>query len=295
MKKPTAKKPHPWEDPPPPGDVRRDTWFKWGWSAPDAARNPALWPVSWMYGKSALDSLRRLAARSRRVLDIRCGSGWLLWEAAKVAPQAQLLGLDTRAEAVAWGQAQCEVRLGRSMGQVEIRQQDFLDFESEPASYDLIICSFALHQWSDASALLEKMQLLLKPGGHVFYYDATEPTEHTVDRLSRYYFRRQRLRGVATDLWNVRRQVRAGYAKDSLRSLRHPEAPSEGEFFAVLQSQFAVLEQGRLRALCDLWLRSLPKKLSWLWLIALLWLDRLVIAFKWLDGCRRFAVARKEE
>jgi hypothetical protein len=94
-------------------------------------------------------------------------------------------------------------------------------------------------------------------------------------------------------LWNLRREVRAGFAKDSLRGWRHPKAGPEGEIFAVFQSTFEVMEQGRFRALTDLWLRSLPVRFRWLWLPLLIGIDQLTISLGWLEGCRRYALARK--
>lgn len=292
-KSPARKKPHPWEEPQAPSLPKTGWAFKLGWTAPDVGSNPGLWPFRWIYGGRALARARKLAAGSRRILDVRCGSGWLLWELAKVAPQAQLTGLDSRTIPLAWGQLQSETRLGAAMGKVELIEKDFLDYEGEPASFDLILCNLALSQIDTAAPWLEKMYQLLKPGGHIYYYEGTEPTSHTVDRLARYYLKRRRWRGVVTDLWNLRREVRSLYSRDSLRSWRHPEAAPEVELFAAFQGFFEVMEQGRFRALTDLWLRSLPGRFRWLWLGLLLALDRLAIALGWLDGARRYAIGRK--
>ena len=289
----TPKKPHPWEEPQAPRAPQASWVFRIGLTAPDVVTNPSLWAFRWIYGGRALRRLKGAARGARRVLDIRCGCGWLLWELAKVAPQAQLLGLDTRLRPLMWGQLQSENRLGGSMGQVELREEDFLDLKAEDESFDLIVCNFALSQSLEAAPVLEKIQRLLSPGGTVFYYEGTEPTSLTVDNLARYYQRRRRWRGIHTDLWNLRREVRAGYAKDSLRAWRHPKAATEGELFSVFQSMFEVMEQGRFRALTDLWLNSLPTRFRWLWLPVLIWLDKLLISLGWLDGCRRYALARK--
>lgn len=264
-----------------------------GLTAPDVATNPALWPFRWIYGHRAVRRLKKVAQGARRILDIRCGSGWLLWELAKVAPQAQLLGLDTRLRPLMWGQLQAESRLGSAMGQVELREEDFLDLEAEDESFDLILCNLALSQSEEAAPILEKIHRLLAPNGIVYYYEGTEPTSLTVDSLAHYYQRRRRWRGIHSDLWNLRREVRAGYAKDSLRHWRNPKASAEGELFGAFQGFFEVMEQGRFRALTDLWLKSLPVRFRWLWLPLLILLDNLAISLGWLDGCRRYAIARK--
>jgi len=291
--KSASQKPHPWEEPRAPRAPQANNLFKMGLTAPDVATNPALWPFRWIYGRRALSRLKRVARGARRVLDIRCGSGWLLWELAKVAPQAHLLGLDTRLRPLMWGQLQSETRLTGSMGKVELREEDFLNLEAEDESFDLIVCNLAFSQLEEASAVLEKVQRLLAPGGTVYYYDATEPTSLTVDSLAHYYQRRRRWRGIQSDLWNLRREVRANYAKDSLRAWRNPQACAEGEVFSVFQSLFEVMEQGRFRALTDLWLKDLPVRFRWLWLPLLIWLDQLLIRWGWLEGCRRYALARK--
>jgi ubiquinone/menaquinone biosynthesis C-methylase UbiE len=287
------KTPDPWEEPPAPRNPRPGTLFRWGLTAPDVARNPMLWPFRWIYGDHALHRLRRIASGARRILDVRCGSGWLLWELAKVAPQAKLLGLDTREQAVAWGQLQSEHRLGAAMGSIELQERDFLDYSGEDGSFDLVLCNLALSQTEQADLWLEKIQRLLKPGGTVYYYEGTEPTNLTIDRLARYYYRRRRWRGVHSDLWNLRREVRSNYSQDSLRAWRHPKAAPEVELFGAFQGLFEVMEQGRLRALTDLWLKSLPAKWRWAWLPFLLLLDKTVVGLGWLDGSRRYAFGRK--
>jgi len=289
----SKKKAHPWEEPLPPSRPKGGWSFKAGLSAPDVTSNPSLWPFRWIYGGRALRRVKELARSSRRILDVRCGTGWLLWELAKVAPQAQLLGLDTRVGALAWGQLQSELRLGATMGKVELKEQSFLDLEAADGTYDLILCNFALSQTDDAAPWLEKMERLLKPGGYIYYYEATEPTSHTVDQLARYYLKRRRWRGMISDLWNLRREVRSMYAKDSLRSLRHPAAAPEVELYAAFQGLFEVMEQGRFRSLTDLWLRALPTRFRWFWLGLLLAVDRLAIAMGWADGARRYALGRK--
>jgi SAM-dependent methyltransferase len=284
---------HPWEEPHAPSVAPSGRLFRWGLTAPDVSLNPALWPFAWIYGKLALRRARRLASQARRILDIRCGSGWLLWELAKVAPQAHLVGLDTRLRPLTWGQLQSESRLGPAMGKVELLEKSLLDYEAAPESFDLILCNFAFTRVEEAAPWLEKVQKLLKPGGHVYYYDATEPTALTVDRLASWYRRRTRWSGGYTDLWSLRRRVRAEFADDPLRRLRHPKAASEGEIWSCFQSMFEVLEQGRIRSITDLWLNSLPTRGKVLWLPLLLALDRLTIALGWLEGCRRYAWARK--
>ena len=287
------QRPHPWEEPLAPSVVPSGRLFRWGLTAPDLGRNPALWPFAWIYGQVALHRARRLASQARRILDIRCGSGWLLWELAKVAPQAHLVGLDTRLRPLTWGQLQSETRLGAAMGKVELLDKSLLEFEAPPESFDLILCNFAFTRVEEAGPWLDKVHQLLKPGGHIYYYDATEPTSLTVDALAAWYRRRSRWAGVHADLWSLRRRVRAEFAQDPLRRLRHPKASSEGEVWSCFQSMFEVLEQGRLRAITDIWLNSLPARARVLWLPLLLLLDRLCIAWGWLDGSRRYAWARK--
>lgn len=287
------KKPHPWEEPLAPSTTPSGWFFRTGLTAPDIGTNPALWPFRWIYGQRALSRVKKLASSARRILDVRCGSGWLLWELAKVAPQAQLVGLDTRLRPLTWGQLQSEQRLGSAMGQVELLEKDFLDFEGEEASYDLILCNFALSQVEESSPWMEKIHRLLKPGGHVYYYDGTEPSHLTVDHLAGYYNRRRRWRGMYSDLWSLRREVRAAFAKDALRGWRNPKAAAEGEVWSVFQTMFEVTEHARFRAITDLWLGSLPSRGKVLFLPLLILFDQLAIALGWLEGCRRYAVARK--
>jgi putative N6-adenine-specific DNA methylase/tRNA (guanine6-N2)-methyltransferase len=130
------------------------------------------------YGMLQLAELDRTP---QRILDPFCGSGTILFEAASIFPEAEILGCDHREEAVEGTQANirqlAQAEDTSRASRIEVRQADARDLEMhyEPASIDLIVTNppygIRLHQHVDFRALYGKFfhgaTRILKPGGRI--------------------------------------------------------------------------------------------------------------------------------
>jgi SAM-dependent methyltransferase len=90
----------------------------------------------------------------RRALDVGCGDGTLARALRRRVPS--VTGIDVDGPCIAWASRQGDG--------VEYVLGDFLTHEFEPSSFDLVTSVAALHHM-DLDATLERMALLLRPGG----------------------------------------------------------------------------------------------------------------------------------
>jgi 2-polyprenyl-3-methyl-5-hydroxy-6-metoxy-1,4-benzoquinol methylase len=91
-----------------------------------------------------------------RALDVGCGEGILARELRQVAARVSAIDRDEPTISLA---RQQDAGAG-----VEYLHGDFLTYEFEPASFGAIVSVAALHHM-DAGAALDRMRLLLRPGG----------------------------------------------------------------------------------------------------------------------------------
>jgi arsenite methyltransferase len=114
---------------------------------------------------------------TERVLDVGCGNGFLVIEAAKRLTTGTATGIDVwKAEAgeqsaeVAWRNAHLEGVADR----VEIKEADARPVPFGDNTFDVIVSSLMLHHVGgsvDRHAVLQEMLRVLKPGGTLLLYD----------------------------------------------------------------------------------------------------------------------------
>ncbi len=106
----------------------------------------------------------------KKVLDLGCGTGNLTAAALAHFPGAQVHALDISGEIL----AECRTRFS-GMDRVHYHQQDFNHLSFEPASFDLIISSIAIHHILDPekAKLYARLYELLKPNGVLVFADQT--------------------------------------------------------------------------------------------------------------------------
>ncbi len=113
-----------------------------------------------------------------RVLDVGCGNGFLIIEAAKRLTTGRATGIDLwKAEA---GEQSAEIasrnaHLEGVADRVEIRNADARQMPFGDRTFDVIVSSLMLHHAggsTDRNAVLEEMLRVLKPGGTILLYDA---------------------------------------------------------------------------------------------------------------------------
>lgn len=132
---------------------------------------PVLAPAS----KRLVDRLDRLdpglpAGKPRDILDLGCGTGNLIFEAAGRWPGAKLTGLDGSVGMLAVVQREQANLPGSTRARLSFihAYADSLPFPD--ASFDLVMTAFVLQQVPDRMAVLREMGRVLRPGGLVAIY-----------------------------------------------------------------------------------------------------------------------------
>jgi SAM-dependent methyltransferase len=100
-----------------------------------------------------------------QVLDVACGRGALLFPAAeKVGPQGKVIGIDYSEGMVEQTNADIQAR-GVENARVLHMDAESLDFPD--ASFDCLICGFAIFFFPNFDKALSEFRRVLKPGGYV--------------------------------------------------------------------------------------------------------------------------------
>ena len=102
----------------------------------------------------------------RRILDVGCGTGYLLGRLAARAPQAQALaGIDAAPAMIRAAQRTAtDGRLGFVAGAAE-------RLPWPAATFDLVVSTTAFDHWADQRAGLAQCARVLTPGGHLVLAD----------------------------------------------------------------------------------------------------------------------------
>lgn len=105
------------------------------------------------------------------VLDVACGTGLLLRRLRDRLPDAELFGVDASADML----AQARAALGESphthLLQARVGADPRADLSFSPQSFDLVICTNALHYFRDPVAVLRGLAQLLAPDGQLVLVD----------------------------------------------------------------------------------------------------------------------------
>lgn len=100
--------------------------------------------------------LRAIPEDCERALDVGCGDGLLARELRRMVAQVSAIDID--------GPIIRAARQQDAGAGVEYLHGDFRTYQFEPASFGAIVSVAALHHM-DATAALDRMRLLLRPGG----------------------------------------------------------------------------------------------------------------------------------
>jgi ubiquinone/menaquinone biosynthesis C-methylase UbiE len=269
----------------PPGWLRRA-----GFGQPDSRRNYHFWPLRWVYGAAPRQLLCDLVRESQSILELGSASGWLTWEMSLANANAQIVAVEPTASQLDWARENfAERRPGVS---VEFVNQKLDELSLPDRQFDLVVLSFSVRRCKDPMAFLDKVLPLCKPGARVFYYEGTEPTQLNLERLSKWMYRRARLRGLLTDLWNQRRRLQGMYLEDAVRGVTRAPEFNETDFYSAFQRHFEIVKHARRRSFVDLLLSGLQGRSWWVNLPIYLGLDRLATMSGYLEGCCRVAVGR---
>ncbi|MDF1563984.1 MAG: class I SAM-dependent methyltransferase [Deltaproteobacteria bacterium] len=102
-----------------------------------------------------------------RILDVGCGTGWVVRHLAGRAPDATIEGMDLSEGMLIEARARDP--------QATYFQGDVTDIPREDGSYDLVTTVFTLRNFPDLDASLDDMVRVLGPGGRIFILDGFPP------------------------------------------------------------------------------------------------------------------------
>jgi SAM-dependent methyltransferase len=141
--------PEPLLDEPPPG-------YNWRWN----------WLAAYNFCTG-----RKPERQDIRILDAGCGTGVGTEYLVHLNPQAQVVGIDLSAGALAVARERCQ-RSGAD--RVEFHHLSLYDVDRVPGEFDLINCVGVLHHLPDPVRGLQALVPKLAPGGllHIFVYAA---------------------------------------------------------------------------------------------------------------------------
>jgi SAM-dependent methyltransferase len=125
-----------------------------------------------------------------KLLDIGCGSGMLLNEAAKRLTSGQALGIDIWEPHTGGGNYALLMKNAKAEGvadKIQFKQADVRQLPFEDAAFDVIVSSGALHHigrdMSDHEKALNEMTRVLKPGGKIVLWDTTHMIKGYASRM----------------------------------------------------------------------------------------------------------------
>ncbi|MEL6602336.1 MAG: class I SAM-dependent methyltransferase [Cyanobacteria bacterium J06614_10] len=139
--------PEPLLDEAPPG-------YNWRWK----------WPAAYSFCTG-----RRPDTEAVRILDAGCGTGVGTEYLVHLNPEAEVVGIDLSAGAIAVAKERCQ-RSGAD--RVTFHNLSIYDVDQVPGEFDLINCVGVLHHMPDPVQGIQALAKKLKPGGifHIFVY-----------------------------------------------------------------------------------------------------------------------------
>ena len=104
-------------------------------------------------------------APSHDVVEIGCGPGAALGQAARAASSGHVVGLDVSETIVR--AASKRSRAAVAAGRVSVRAIDGLELQLPPASFDRAFAVHSLYFWKDPEHTLAQLAVALRPGGRL--------------------------------------------------------------------------------------------------------------------------------
>lgn len=95
------------------------------------------------------------------LLDVGCGSGWLVRETKRRLPAWTVTGVDLSPKMVASARAEAE----RDGVEATFVESDSGDLPFPDASFDVVTCTASFHHYPDPVAVMRGWRRVLKPGG----------------------------------------------------------------------------------------------------------------------------------
>jgi len=113
------------------------------------------------------------------MLDVGCGPGQLVIQAARRTSDARITGADLDPLMIDRASANARHRLPPDeSARVTFTVADVAALPFPDRSFDLVVSTFSMHHWSDPKAGLEEVYRVLKPGGRALIWDVAGPIRH---------------------------------------------------------------------------------------------------------------------
>lgn len=180
------------------------------------------------------------SGQALNILELGCGTGNLTVYLQELFPQARLTLVDLSSEML----AQAATKLGGASERLFLVEGGFMDIEFEPARFDLVVSSMALHHLTDAEkpVLYQRVFGWLKPGGIFRCADETmaQPEQAHTENMKHW------------EVW-----ARQNGATDTDIQLWSDHA-EQYDHYAPLQAHFKWLEQSGFTEIDCYW-----RKLMW--------------------------------
>jgi demethylmenaquinone methyltransferase/2-methoxy-6-polyprenyl-1,4-benzoquinol methylase len=126
-----------------------------------------------------------LPERGGRVLDLATGTGDLAVMVARMAPTAQVVGLDPSSRMLEVGREKL-LRFGLSE-RIELVQGDAQSLPFEADSFDGVCIAFGIRNVPDRAKALREMARVTRPGGRIAILELSEPERGFLAPIARFH------------------------------------------------------------------------------------------------------------
>ncbi len=101
------------------------------------------------------------------LLDVGCGTGWAIIQAAQQIPNGRACGIDLSPQMIKGAR---DLAGGLSNVEFQVADAEAIPYPAE--TFDAVICTHSFHHYSDPTAALAEIHRVLKPGGQLVLLDS---------------------------------------------------------------------------------------------------------------------------
>jgi len=159
-----------------------------------------------------------------RVLDLGCGGGHVSYRAAPHV--AEVVACDVTPGML---DAVAATARERGLSNITVQQAPAEELPFPDASFDIVLCRFTAHHWSDLEAGLRQARRVIKPSGRAVFIDSVAPAARVLDTHLQ-----------AIELLRDASHVRNYNTAELISALSHSGFALEGVTVRTLRMEFPV-------------------------------------------------------